>query len=357
MLVGAQGTGKSLALQWLKTAIDGKHILEWFEDLGYDVDAEDWIDFIFGDGMGPAWTSHTQIRHDGKLVTLKTLARSRREQERVFFIPAHRALLISDGWAAPFHKLTSEIPVVARLFSQHLFDRFRKRHGDRLFPRNQLLRPQYRRLIDDAIYHGGQLGIETDATQARRLKLTHGESRLPFMTWTAGQREFTPLLLGLSHLLPPRDQSKDPDVDWVVIEEPEMGLHPQAIAAFLLLALDLLARGYRVVLSTHSPLVLAAAWMLRRLRETGANWQLVCDAFDLPTKGRALLKPVADAALASAIRVHHLAFADDGKVRSKDISSLDPGSDDDDISGWGGLVGFSSRFGEVVRRAVNEADR
>lgn len=135
-----------------------------------------------------------------------------------------------------------------------------------------------------------------------------------------------------------------------------MGLHPKAISAFLLLVLELQWRGYRVVLTTHSPLVLAAAWMLRRLGETGARWQLVCDAFDVPTKARARLKPVADKALELDIRVHHLAF-DKGSIRSKDISTLDPGNDDDDISGWGGLLGFSSRFGEVVRQAVNEADR
>ena len=48
------------------------------------------------------------------------------------------------------------------------------------------------------------MGIEQDRHHAKRLNLIHGESRLPFMTWTAGQREFTPLLLGLYHLLPSR---------------------------------------------------------------------------------------------------------------------------------------------------------
>jgi DNA repair ATPase RecN len=34
VLVGAQGTGKSLALQWLKTAIDGKQIVTMLRDAG-----------------------------------------------------------------------------------------------------------------------------------------------------------------------------------------------------------------------------------------------------------------------------------------------------------------------------------
>jgi hypothetical protein len=47
---------------------------------------------------------------------------------------------------------------------------------------------------------------------------------------------------------------------------------------------------------------------------------------------------------------------DDEMVRSKDISSLDPDDPNDAVSGWGGLTEFSSRFGDVVRKAVNESE-
>ena len=57
VLVGAQGTGKSLALQWLKTAIDGKQIISALRDAGQDVTKPDaLVDLIFGVGMGDAWT-------------------------------------------------------------------------------------------------------------------------------------------------------------------------------------------------------------------------------------------------------------------------------------------------------------
>jgi len=91
--------------------------------------------------------------------------------------------------------------------------------------------------------------------------------------------------------------------------------------------------------------------MLQRLREHAARWQLVCDAFNVP-KSRQLQK-VATAALDKDYCVHHLAFGGDGKVRSADISELDPGAEDERIAGWGGLTEFSSRFGAAVRRAVN----
>jgi hypothetical protein len=355
VLVGAQGTGKSLALQWLKTAIDGKQIVTALRNAGHNVDRpEVLVDLIFGVGMGSGWRPDTSVTWNRRAILPQRIAKRGDGVEHVFFIPAHRSMLISDGWAAPFQKLTPDTPVVARLFSQNLFDRFSQRGGDALFPLDRVLKREYRDLIDDAVFHGGTVGLEEDHQHAKRLKLTHGKAQLPFMTWTAGQREFTPLLLGFYHLLPSRRQLKNPDIDWVIIEEPEMGLHPQAITVFLLLTLDLLWRGYRVVLSTHSPHVLTALWMLRRFQEHGARWQLLCEAFGVPaTKA---MSHVAVAALAKSYRVHLLEYAADGRVGATDISNLDPESADGGESGWGGLTGFSSRFGDAVRAAVNEAD-
>ena len=50
-----------------------------------------------------------------------------------------------------------------------------------------------------------------------------------------------------------------------------MGLHPQAILSVMLLVLDLLRRGYRVAISTHSPLVLAGAKDAHVLALDGEN--------------------------------------------------------------------------------------
>jgi len=355
VLVGAQGTGKSLALQWLKTAMDGKQIATALENAGQPVKADNVVDLIFGVGMHSAWRADSEVTFNGKLIARQRIGKLGSGKEKAFFIPAHRAMLISDGWAAPFQKLAPDTPVVARIFSDNLYRLFTSRDSEQLFPLDRVLKREYRELIDDAVFHGGTVGLEQDQQHSKRLKLRYGDGgRLPFMTWTAGQREFTPLLLGLYHLLPPRKKPKQPDIDWVIIEEPEMGLHPQALTVFLLLTLDLLWRGYRVVLSTHSPHVLTALWMLRRLREYKAKPKLLCEAFGVsPTKP---LLDVATSALQAKTFVHLLEFGEDKKVRAKDISSLDPGSEDDDISGWGGLAGFSERFSEAVRSAANEAE-
>jgi hypothetical protein len=132
-----------------------------------------------------------------------------------------------------------------------------------------------------------------------------------------------------------------------------MGLHPQAVTVVMLLVLDLLWRGYRVVLSTHSSIVVTAVWALQRLATHQASYQFVCDAFSVPTKYRPSLRPVAEAALGKSYATYVLSYGGDNHVTARDISSLDPGDDDDAVSGWGGLVGFSSRFAESVRDAAN----
>lgn len=354
VLVGPQGAGKSLALQWLKVAMDGKQLVDALRAAGHPVDRSDvLIDLIFGSGMAPAWRDgETRILLANKAVSLRNLGRVGDGTEQLFFVPAHRSMLISDGWASPFQKLSSDTPAVARMFSQNLFDRFSGKDAGTLFPVEKRLKKEIRKKIDEAVFHGGKVGIEEDRQHAQRLRLTHGAMHLPFMTWTAGQREFTPLLLGLYHLLPSVQQRKRSGTDWVVIEEPEMGLHPQAVTAVMLLVLDLLWRGYRVVLSTHSPHVLTMLWMMRQLKERQARWQLVCEAFDVATSPA--MKNVAEAALRKDYRAHLLQFDGAGKVSSVDISPLDPGSDDERVAGWGGLTAYSSRFGDVVRQAVNE---
>ena len=356
VLVGPQGAGKSLALQWLKAAMDGRQLVEALKAAGNLTEGADvLIDLIFGAGMAPAWREgETEILLGARRVSPDILRRVGDGKERLFFVPAHRSMLISDGWASPFQKLTSDIPVVARIFSQNLFDRFSGKDAGTLFPVDKRLKKPIRDKIDEAVFHGGKVGIEKDSQHAQRLRLVHGAMHLPFMTWTAGQREFTPLLLGLYHLLPSTKLRKRVETDWVVLEEPEMGLHPQAVTAVMLLVLDLLWRGYRVVLSTHSPHVLTMLWMMRQLQKHNARWQLICEAFDVAA-GQGM-QSVAKAAINKDYRAHFLRFEDDGNVTSMEISALDPSSEDERIAGWGGLTEYSSRFGDAVRKAVNEAN-
>lgn len=359
VLVGPQATGKSLLLQWLKLAIDIGEIVFALKEAGHDVKtSKNLLDLAFGEGMSAAWTEgQTIVKFNGNPISPDSWTKGvkRKQQGNVFFIPAHRALLLAEGWPAPFLKLNADTPVVARLFSQNLYQRFSGRQASALFPVERILKEQYRNLIDRAVFHGGRVDLEKEGLRYRLRLAFSGGVALPFMTWTAGQREFTPLLLGLYHVLPPRKAKKRPEIDWVVVEEPEMGLHPQAIAVFMLLVLDLLWRGYRVVISTHSPLVLDIVWAIRRIGEHRARWQLLSDAFAV--EHSASVRKVMEHALRSQYRVYFLEIDQrTRRVITRDISKLDPEASNNEEATWGGLTEFSSRFGEAVRKAVNEAD-
>ena len=181
----------------------------------------------------------------------------------------------------------------------------------------------------------------------KKLVLSRGDTELPFLAWSAGQREFAPLLLGLYWLMPSGATARRNDIQWAVIEEPEMGLHPKAISAFMVLVLELLRRGYKVCLSTHSQHVLDVVWGLRTIIEGQGHRDDVLRMLDMGKTAKT--KAIADAAMQKSTGVYY--FSPSGPVR--DISSLDPGAEDDVVSGWGGLTEFSGRIGDVIADVVS----
>jgi len=172
------------------------------------------------------------------------------------------------------------------------------------------------------------------------------------MVWSAGQREFVPLLLGMYWLVPPTKVSRRGSIEWVVLEEPEMGLHPRAISVVLLMVLELVARGYRVCVSTHSPHVLEAVWVLRHLKENGVSSRELLNVFAAPNT-RQMLK-LADTVMQKTVKVFYF---DRQTGQTSDISELDPSDEAMGEAGWGGSTEFSGRANEAVARAVASAER
>jgi hypothetical protein len=363
VLVGPQASGKSLVLQLLKLAIDGRAIVHTLHrhDLLFRGPVE-LLERYFGEGMGPVWTDNTLVRWHGHAVTPNAIAKTRRTsaiaEHEMYFIPAHRTLVLADGYPLAFQQLTNEAPFVVRQFSEAVRQvLISSGTSEVLFPPSKRLKQHVRAKIDDTIFHGARL-IEDTAASRRRLQLkVDDSSNLSYMTWTAGQREFIPLLLGAYHLLP-KGKSKQHETTWVVIEEPEMGLHPRGISAVMLLVLDLLSRGYKIILSTHAPLVLDVLWALQRLKRYRARWQAVLKLFGIEgiskadAPGEAFL---ASQALSKDYRTYLLDFDSDRRVTSQDISSLDPSSPDDAIAGWGDLTGLGGKMADVVTETVREA--
>lgn len=166
------------------------------------------------------------------------------------------------------------------------------------------------------------------------------------MAWTAGQREFIPLLLGIYHLVPLGMHPKVEPIEWVVIEEPEMGLHTKAVQAVMLLVLELMDRGYRVAVSTHSPSVLELAWALGQLKASGAEPGKLWEIFGLD-RARWDVGRLAARTLEKRIKVYSLDY-DGTEVVSQDISDLDPDAASRAERTWGELLAQSERANAVV---------
>jgi len=359
VFVGPQASGKSIFLQFLRLVLDTGYIHDQLRRHGIDwnSDASQFLDVYLGQGMRRIWKEgESTLFGGGKPINLATLATYRRRDtaSKVFYIPAQRVLSLANGWPRPFQAFSPEDPFSVRDFSEtfRLLMEQEFTGEAQLFPRTNRLKREYRDLLTQHVFAQFELHVDRFGAQ-RRLVLRHrGDSEgIPFLAWSAGQREFVPLLMGLYWLMPPSKVSQRGHVQWVIVEEPEMGLHPSAISVVLLLLLELLHRGYRVCVSTHSPHVLDVVWGLRIMQEHRATLDDVLKLFGVRKSDP--IRDVAKSALGKRLRVYY--FGRDGY--SHDISHLDPASDRDEESGWGGLTEFSTRVNELVARVIQAQAR
>jgi len=356
VFVGPQATGKSIFLQLLKLVVDTPAIQSEFKRFSIDWEGklENLLELYFGEGMSGVWqegVSHLSV--NGKEVKFDNYAKGSKrteKDERLFFIPAQRVMSLRDGLTQPFSVYRSGDPFVLREFSEKLHQLVQNEFGrnPELFPQANRLKKVERDLIAEHIFGGFGLKTSSEKLQKQFVLDKPGQKKgLPYLVWSAGQREFVPLLLGLYWLMPPASKPTRNKLEWVVIEEMEMGLHPKAITAVLLLVLDLLDRGYRVCLSTHSPHVLDLVWALQFMQQRNGTTKDVLNIFNIKSDGK-----LAEAALNSDISVYY--FGRDGEVR--DISNLDPGAENEVEAGWGGLTEFSGHVGQIVARVANRFD-
>ncbi|MDI9334035.1 MAG: AAA family ATPase [Cytophagales bacterium] len=366
LITGPQATGKSLFLQWVKLANDAAEVLSDFKQYGLGWSSpESFLDAYFGSGYGSSWSeTKTKIHVDAKLKTLPQLLKSRTRKNKldgVYYIPAHRSLLMGDGWPRPFHQYFSDTPYVARQCSELLRTLLVSDEGNKqLFPEDRRFKKDLRAMIDGAIFHGASLQQSLDKGRQQLTLRIDDHSQTPqgknrqtiaYMGWTAGQREFIPLQLAMYELLPRAAKPKLSHIDHVILEEPEMGLHPNAIMVTLCLVADLLQRGYKVTLSTHSPLIVAAVWALEQLQHCKADEATYINLLQMPPSFRQQATTLGQ----TKIRAYYLDYNASGRVVSRDISKLDPNSNDAIEAGWGGLSSTAGHLTQVVAQEMNRA--
>ena len=355
VLVGRQASGKTLFLEMLKLAMDTgfihsqltRHGLDWSRS------QDAFFDLYLGEGMHSVVGPESEIAVDGRIQPVDSFARKRKaSKNRVFYVPAQRVLTVQQGWPQPFQSFGTQDPYVVREFSEQFRQLMDKEYsrGGALFPQTNRLKKAYRDMLAEHVFGEFELRIDVHGAR-RRLVLAGGESdaSIPFMTWSAGQREFVPLLLGLYWLLPAAKTPRRESIEWVVIEELEAGLHPAAISAVLLIVLELLARGYKVCLSTHAPHVLDVVWAVQTMKSVGAPADKLLEFFRAPKTPQ--MKQVASELLKKDLRVYHF---DASAGTAKDISNLDPASADSVEANWGGLTEYGGRIADLVADIVAE---
>ena len=360
VLVGPQATGKSIALQLLKLMVDAGQVQEELGRYGLDWGGQlpEFLDVYFGEGMRSIWRQgESSVEWEGKKVDLRQLAKRKRPNkvDSLFFIPAQRVLALRDGWPRPFTDYTPGDPFAVREFSERLRVLVEQEFGvsGDLFPQERRLKKEFRDLLQRHVFSNFHLKVDKFRSQKRLVLGTGPNSEaLPYMVWSAGQREFVPLLLGLYWLMPSTAVTTRADIKWVVLEELEMGLHPRAISVVLLLVFELMARGYRVCLSTHSPQVLDAVWALKHLRENQAGAEALLNIFEASNSQP--MKNLANTVMEKTVKVFYF---NRETGRTSDISDLDPSAEGAGEGGWGGLSEFSGRANEAVARAVANSDR
>src|ERR1017187_3356262 len=160
----------------------------------------------------------SNIQWQGTALDLPQIAKRKRKskKESLFFIPAQRVLTLRDGWPRPFTDYSPGDPFAVREFSENLRVLVeREISPENLFPQVRRLKKQFRDLLERDVFSKYALKIDKFRSQKRLVLGTGREGEnLPYMVWSAGQREFVPLLLGFYWLMPPTKVSRRSQIEW-----------------------------------------------------------------------------------------------------------------------------------------------
>ena len=251
ILLGPQASGKTLFLQMLKLLVDKDYVVQNLEKYNYVIDRQPdkILNYYFGDRLSSMWNKNTIVKAGEQTYKKGFLIKEEKKnaKEKLFYIPAQRILSISDGRPKNFMEYDISSPYILRNFSETLRVFFQNGMGNEhlIFPLNNRLKGGMKKSFNDAIFHGGQVVIDEQPRQ-KKMRMKVGDTSLPFMTWSAGQKEFMPLLMAIYCLtdLSSKTINKN-QYKYVVIEEPEMGLHPRAIQSVILQILEFIKLLYQ----------------------------------------------------------------------------------------------------------------
>ena len=354
-LVGPQATGKSLFLETLKLVSDGGHIVHTLDTYSYATGrVENILNAYYGDGMSKLWREDTSATYGEKTYCgtswLLEKGHEPSPKESLLYVPAQRILSLSDGRPKNFMEFDAATPYVLRHFSETLrmFFGHITSMGDRVIQfRSDAGGAHHQTILysraEQEIFNNADITIEEERGQ-KQLFQRIGGMRVPFMSWSAGQKEFIPLLFVFYRLVD-GEQYK-----YVIIEEPEMGLHPRAINTIILQMLIFMQAGCRIIVSTHSPMFLEFAWAFNFLQslKTARFHEALAEILSMDHWEKGMTDKVST----KQIKTYFFQRNSDGKVSTDDISSLDVDDPDSISYGWGELSAFSAKTARIVSKYV-----
>jgi hypothetical protein len=347
LMIGPQGTGKSLFLQMFKLELDAQLVLASKRTSGYiwPRSVDELLGIYFNWNQTGISTIDTKVNSAPISVPADNGMGLSSEFENVNYIPSNRDKVLNDGYFVQrsqqrlmyilehLHGFVSGFQFV--YFNQNS-RKFQFKDKDQLFwPAN-------------SIYYGLEpTFIEED--NRLRFGLSGEGKSLDYRLWSFGQGSYFPIAITFEQLkryvLDSGHIHESIKHRYIVIEEPELGLHPKAIQDFMLQVFGMMQLGFKIILSTHSDYILETVWVLKQLQEQKVSFQALEHLFQ--TENRPEFKVVFEALTDKSYRTYFFKKEDDG-VHAKDISSLDLLSEEDDISDWGGFMNFKERANAVV---------
>jgi len=333
-IVGPQASGKTMFLETLYLVGMKEHICDTLKKYSYNF--KNWDEFVriyFGNFKSQIWNDKTECSFNG--MCFDTDYQSQSEIKYYLeYIPAQRSVTVSDGRFKFFNEYEKETPFVVKEFSDCLRSIVVDR--DDFITTDNFLK---------GIYHDGEIYLDTESFEQSKIRMRVNNADVPYSSWSMGQKEFSPL-----HIF---YQNKRSLSDYIIIEEPELGLHPQAIIEFLKYAFQNivwvleLEKKNKLIISTHSDTIIQFVWALSNIAHISDKDKYINAVMKM------LNADTEDADLQNNLEYlfNHrdnikTYFFKDGV--SKDISSLDAWSDDPDVVEWGGLTSFASRVGDIV---------
>lgn len=123
LLVGAQGTGKSIFLQLFKLSQDQKYVKNTMNQFGQDWNMKSRPGLMaayFGEGMNHIWRPQSRILRDGRdaAPSPRMPVKEKNYAETVYYIPAQRVLTMLTGWPQPYRSYTPRDPFYCEKFQR-----------------------------------------------------------------------------------------------------------------------------------------------------------------------------------------------------------------------------------------------